>query len=179
MQSLDDRLCEWLNFYLPAGLSTYFAVRCSMFRECPKAGVNRSTYYRNFLSKDDIVVFFYEKIMLEYLNLYKAQSCKTLDRYLCMMFQHFFTYKNALLLLYKNGLSHLLLIVLNNFLGKQVLEKLPQQEHFKISFHIGGIYNFFILWFSHEMVESPEELTKISLSLLPPDALPMVMADSL
>lgn len=144
-----------------------------------KAGVNRSTYYRNFLSKDDIIVFFYEKIMLEYLNLYKTQSCKALDRYLCTMFKHFCSYKSALLLLYKNGLSHLLLIVLNSFFGKQVIEKQPKQEHFKIYFHIGGIYNFFILWFSHDMKESPEELTKISLSLLPPDARPMLITDSL
>lgn len=144
-----------------------------------KAGVNRSTYYRNFLSKDDIVVFFYEKIMLEYLNLYQAQSSNTLDGYLCTMFKHFYTYKNVLLLFYKNGLSHLLLIVLNSFFEKQVIEKLPQQEHFKIYYHIGGIYNFFILWFSHDMVESPKELTKISLSLLPPDARPMLMANNL
>lgn len=140
-----------------------------------KAGVNRSTYYRNFLSKDDIILFFYEKIMLEYLEAYQGQGQKTLGCYLSTLFHHFYQYKESLLLLYKNGLSHLLLKVLNNFFEQQVLRKLPQQDYYPVFYHIGGIYNFFLLWFAHNMEEPPESLVKISLSLLPPGAQPLLI----
>lgn len=174
-QMMKEYMCESLVLLLRD--KRYEEITVSEIAD--RAGVNRSTYYRNFLSKDDIVVFFYEKIMLEYLDLYQAQSRNTLEGYLCTMFRHFYTYKDALLLLYKNGLSHLLLKVLNRFFGKQVLEKLTLREHFRIYFHIGGIYNFFVLWFSTDMTEPPEELTKIALSLLPPDACPMLMTGGL
>lgn len=144
-----------------------------------KAGVNRSTYYRNFISKDDIVTFFYEEIMCSYLIEYQSQPQKTLESYLYIMFRHFSNYKKPLLLLYKNGLSHLLLTVLNRFFEQQVLEKCPAPEHFKIFFHIGGIYHFFMVWFSHGMEETPAELVKLSLPLLPPDTRPMLFSDGL
>lgn len=144
-----------------------------------KAGVNRSTYYRNFISKDDIIIFFYENIMLRYLNEYQNQSQHTIEKYFYIMFQHFYNNREPLLLLYQNGLSHLLLKVLNSFFERRAMESLPTQEHFKIFFHIGGIYNFFILWFLHDMKETPEELVKISLSFIPSDTPPMLVADNL
>lgn len=142
-----------------------------------KAGVNRSTYYRNFTSKDEIVISFYENIMRQYLSAYKSQSRQTLEKYLLTMFQCFYEYKAPLLLLCQKGLSHLLLKVLNSFFERQVLVKYPAREHFKIFFHIGGIYNFFMLWFLHDMRETPEELVKTALSIMPPDTRPMLAAD--
>jgi len=50
------------------------------------------------------------------------------------------------------------------------------KEQYNMYFHTGGIFNFYILWFSHDMKETPEELTKIALSFFPDNANPMLLA---
>ncbi|MDR0637329.1 MAG: TetR/AcrR family transcriptional regulator [Spirochaetaceae bacterium] len=58
-----------------------------------KAGVNRSTYYRNFNSKDDIIKYFYNKITFEHLERVKDKKDITMQDYLQKMFAHFYQYK--------------------------------------------------------------------------------------
>lgn len=140
-----------------------------------KAGVNRSTYYRNFANKEDIIKFYFEQIMNEYLIEYETLKDKSFDVYLRILFNHFYRYKSTLLLIYRDDLSYLLLEVLNNiFEQRQLLKLKNKKDRYRIYYHIGGIYNFFILWFSHYMEETPDELTKITVEMFPKDAKPVL-----
>lgn len=140
-----------------------------------KAGVNRSTYYRNFLSKEEIVKFYFEQIMNQYLTEYESLIDKSFEAYLCALFKHFYQHKTPLLLIYRNDLSYLILEILNEFFEKKQSQKpKSNQELFRLFYHIGGIYNFFILWFSHGMKETPNELTTIAVSMFPPDKTPVL-----
>ena len=141
-----------------------------------KAGVNRSTYYRNFSSKEDIVKFYFSNIMQNYLDEYKTSKNHSFENYMLTLFKHFHKYKKELLLIYKNGLAYLTLNVLNYQFEKSRAEKnISIEEQYKLYFHTGGIYNFYILWFSHDMKETPEELTKITLSFFSDNTNPMLL----
>lgn len=127
-----------------------------------KAGVNRSTYYRNFSSKDNIIEFFLCKIMNNYISEYIKLQTNSMKIYLYTIFKHFYYYKNELLLIYKNGLSYILLNVLNNCFDEIYnLKEINLELQYKLYYHIGGIYNNFILWFSNNMKETPEQLVDI------------------
>ena len=141
-----------------------------------KAGVNRSTYYRNFSSKEGIIKFYFSSIMEKYLNDYKNSNNYSFENYMLTLFKHFYEYKKELLQIYKNGLAYLILDVLN-YQFELSRDRMNDniKEKYKRYFHIGGIYNFYLLWFSHEMEETPEELTKITLSFFPDNARPLLL----
>ena len=52
-----------------------------------KAGVNRSTYYRNFSCKENIIETFFNKIMDDYLEEYKCMKNNSIKTYLYTLFK--------------------------------------------------------------------------------------------
>ena len=129
-----------------------------------KAGVNRSTYYRNFSSKNEIIKFYFNKIIYEYLETVSKDIA--FSEYLLIMFTHFYKYKRELLQIYKNGVSYLILEALNETFTA-FGETNTFDEQFKRYYHTGGIYNTFLLWFSDDMRKSPKHMSEITISILP------------
>lgn len=133
-----------------------------------KAGVNRSSYYRHFSGKEDILRFYLMTIMREYQETYRKGSDRTFHAYTRQIFDTFYAHCHDLLLIHRNGLSYLLLDVLNRcFRLKEPGRKIPAKEEFMISYHIGGIYNNLCLWMDHGMKETPAQMTDIALSFRP------------
>ncbi len=132
-----------------------------------KAGVNRSTYYRNFQSKNDIVVFYFKNIMYELLEVLSEED-NSLETYLFKMFSHFYNYKKELLLIYKQGLSNLILESFHEiFSNASRSSSLTFEERCKKYYHTGGIYNTLLLWFADEMCTPPKRMSEITFSHLP------------
>lgn len=136
-----------------------------------KAGVNRSTYYRHFNGKEDIIFYFFDSVMREYLEKIKTQK-PDLKSYLQNMFQHFLKYKKQMLVIYNSGLSLILLSVLEKHFHSQIDTSNPIDEQYKVSFYIGGIFNHLQMWFSRGMLESPEAMTQYAITVLPPQFVP-------
>ena len=138
-----------------------------------RAGVNRSTYYRNFNCKEDIIKFFYYQILE---NCISNKGDNTIEQHLINVFEQFLLYKDDLLCLHKNNLSYLLLESLNHFFTIQnpKLDSTIVRDNFEIYYHTGGIFNTFLLWFDSEMNISPQSLTRKSLQILPSDFKPML-----
>ena len=124
-----------------------------------RAGVHRATFYRHFTSKDDVL------------------RC---------VFQSFYENKTQMLLLNQAGLSGQLLDVLKDYFRFDVIPDIvtdgPEEEtgtesgagearastnieKYRMAYRIGGIYSCLLLWFSHDMRETPEEMTRIAASI--------------
>ena len=136
-----------------------------------KAGVHRSTYYRNFKSKEDIIRYYYHSILEEYRSINNVRV--DLKTHLFRIFTHYYKYKNELLLLYKADVSYLMLDSLNETFSLTFDGNTKIDKYF-VYYHTGGIYNNFILWFSTNMEESPQEITEIVCSFLPKNTKPML-----
>lgn len=142
-----------------------------------KAGVNRSTYYRHFESKENIILFYFDSIMNEYLNRFRSKQNTDFREYMLTMFETFYTHKDALLAIHREGLSVLLFDVLMKYFNFSEIEmSAPPIQQFAASYHLGGIYNNILLWFSHAMKETPKEMTRIALSFRPQQSLTLFRA---
>lgn len=136
-----------------------------------KAGVNRSTYYRHFSGKEDVIFYFLDSVMREYIEKARLQK-PDLESYLQNMFYHYLKYKKQMLIIYHAGLSAILLKVLEKYFHSQINTNQSLEEQYKVSFYIGGIFNHFVMWFSRGMKESPEEMTAYALLVLPAQFVP-------
>lgn len=137
-----------------------------------KAGVNRSTYYRNFNSKEEIIIFFYTSILNSCIP---VKPLPKIEEHLLNIFHQFLIYKKELLTLHKNNLSYLLLEVLNSYFKENHTEKsIDFKMKFELCYHTGGIFNTFLLWFDYEMKPEPNLLVKKSLELLPKNFKPFL-----
>lgn len=132
-----------------------------------KAGVNRSTYYRNFQSKNDIIIFYFNKIMSDFLESISVEGI-SLENYLFKLFSHFYNYKKELLLICKHGISYLLLESLHEmFNDGDGSGSLTFEEKCRKYYHTGGIYNTLLLWFAEDMSTTPKRMSEITFSHLP------------
>lgn len=135
-----------------------------------KAGVNRSTYYRHFNSKEEIVEFYYSTILKNYVQTIPEEI--QLYDYLLNMFKYYLKHKKQLILLHKSKLSYLLLNSLNIDFHQQTSFK-SFEEKCQVYYHTGGIFNFLLLWFENDMNISPQDLAKAAVSLLPSNTKPI------
>lgn len=142
-----------------------------------KAGVNRSTYYRNFNSKEEIIKFYFQSILKSFLELIDNKETVTLNEYLYKMYAQFIQYKIELLRIYRDGISYLILETLNEIFLKNH-KKYTFEKQYKIYYHTGGIYNIFLLWFNNDMQTSPEQMTELAVSILPDDFKPMLLVSN-
>ena len=131
------------------------------------AGVDRSTYYRHFTSREDVLEDYLDGLV----ELYIAQVDRTADRNgsLCELFTFFGGYRRELLLLYDNGLANLLLRALNRRISAVV-----QTDRYRMAYHLGGLFSVFLLWFDRRMAEPPEEMARMADGLLPDSFQPML-----
>ena len=129
-----------------------------------KAGVDRSSYYRHFKSKEDIISFFFDMVLKESLEGYTNLSSIDFTLYIHSIYTAFFNYRKEILLIHYANFSFLLLDVLSKrFQFSELAKDFPLSKQYELSYIIGGIYNNLIFWMSRDMKETPDELTEISL----------------
>ena len=122
-----------------------------------KAGVDRSTYYRHFTCKEDIVRFYYNALMDECSRAFRKSHCTTFDSYMRIRFKILYLHKTDLLRLHRSNLTHLLLDVMMDRYGREgVHDPTRLEQEFRRAYRTGGIYSTIRLWLDHGMRESPE-----------------------
>jgi AcrR family transcriptional regulator len=121
-----------------------------------KAGVNRVSFYRNYNSKEDIIINYLDKKTNEWWD--KQIQDKSGDVILGL-FNHYYNEKEILLLLYQSNLSHLLYQNILDCSGPK--ENLSNNVAYTNGWISGGIFGFLDEWIKRGCIETPQELAKI------------------
>lgn len=125
----------------------------------------RKTFYLNFSSKDDVLAYIINKVILEYTQ---AQSASSEDP-ISVIFEFCDKNRDFLSLLHKNNLLYLLLLRLNEVIpecnsttdmGNNPFVKLigDLDPDYLISFNIGAIWNVIFKWVNRGMTDSLDEI---------------------
>ncbi len=137
-----------------------------------KAGVSRMAFYRNYISKDDILVKKIKEDCLNFTNHIKESGKLNLKEVLTLAGTFFQDNVSYILTLERLGFSDVLL--------KQLLENISElfphifdnkESEFKANFYIGAIVGVFRHWFETGINESAEYIADFVCNLMDSDSL--------
>ena len=132
------------------------------------AGVARASYYRNFTSKEEVLI----KVTDEIWQNYREKAAKLSDDFfgydsILLVFRYFKTYKHFILCVYKAGLAYIYLDIFDRQLEEQIGD-MPYNDvgRYKIYFYSGALYNVFLKWLEGGMQETPAAMAQMVRSLI-------------
>lgn len=130
-----------------------------------KAGVSRMSYYRYFSNKIEILEFYIEYILDEYLKVTEKTSANEFQTYEHILdsLKYFFQYKGFICCLKKSGFGIMFLDKLNAYVKKQY--NLLNSNEYILYYYVGGIFNIYIQWITRNTPESAEEIASIIFQL--------------
>lgn len=121
-----------------------------------KAGVVRMSFYRNYTSKEDVILKHLYKI---YEKWGKNINDDDPSKFIINLFELFESMKPTIEILYKANLSHLLLRFLNTVCGAN-----PEQKNiytYYSSIIAGSFFGWYDAWLRRGSQESPEEMLEL------------------
>ena len=141
------------------------------------AGVARASFYRNYESKEDVLVTLIRDVLeLFRRNVKESPEGLYARENILMSFRFFYRYRRYLLDLCRCGFASLMLEELNHF-HESMEGTMPSSsmERYSLYMYIGALFNTTVTWLSDENPVPPEEMAgffyrKIHTqsSLLPP-----------
>lgn len=128
-----------------------------------KAGVARASYYRNYESKEDVLVTLIRDV-LEYFRMtmeYDLADGITYE-HMARCFAFFKEFGEYALNLYESGFASLILDELNQF-HEMLAGTMPASsiERYELYMYMGALFNTVMNWLQSGAKESPEEMAKL------------------
>lgn len=127
------------------------------------AGVARVSFYRNYDSKEDVLLTLIEDVLEQYWDAIDGseENYYSYDN-VCRGFQYLKKYGSFVLDLYEFGYGSILLERLNWF-HEQIAGTMPNRsiEKYQIYMYIGALYNTAIVWLQNGAKESAEDIAGI------------------
>ena len=129
-----------------------------------RAGVARTTYYRNFQTKEEVIERFIDMIFEQFEAEYPIENIRQryTEAHIQNIFRYVVRYHHRLELIHKSELSAVFLNRLNSFL-LGIAEKdatLTPQEKLHVYFLAGAEYNFIFNWYLQYPGRNREEIIK-------------------
>lgn len=135
-----------------------------------KAGVARASFYRNYCSKENVVVTLIRDILREYREQVRYEDGRFYTYHnVLLSFQYFEKYRDYVLNLYRSGFAAVILEELNLF-HESMEGTMPAASvrRFELYVYIGALFNTAVVWLSEEDRISAEELTAFFLDKVCP-----------
>lgn len=124
------------------------------------AGVARASFYRNYCSKEDVLV----TLIRDVLEVFRSEADmerRSLYSYenILLSFQYFQRYRSYILDLYSSGFASILLEELNRF-HESIEGTMPSSsiEKYQLYLYIGALFNTGMVWLSEDDKTTPEEM---------------------
>lgn len=133
-----------------------------------KSGVARASYYRNYYTKEGIIIEATENAKASYMARLAETGC-AYNSYegILLAFRYFNAYRKHILNVYNAGLSSIYLKLLDEYLENEEGDmKQTDIRRYMLYFYSGAVYNVFIKWLENGMEESPEEVATLVYSLI-------------
>ena len=139
------------------------------------AGVARASYYRNFHSKEEVLIKITDDIMEEYRK--RAEKLEN-DFFsyeaILLIFRYFKTYKKFILSVYKAGLAYIYLDLFDQELENHMGDMPYNDIHrYKVYFYSGALYTVFLKWLQNGMKEHPSAMASMVTEMLEQGAYPL------
>ncbi|MFI3239415.1 MAG: TetR/AcrR family transcriptional regulator [Bacteroidales bacterium] len=141
---------------------------------CDKSPLVRKTFYNNFKSKNDIIIYVSDKLLKEFVETIHRDGIYTLSHISLLFFKFGLDNKDILILFRDNSLLLFFTHVFNQYLPhfNNLLRtnkrnvKITTRIQYVHAFHAAGILKMLFTWLDTGMKETPEELSKIYTSIV-------------
>lgn len=159
------RTREWIFNALLTLLETmpYEDIKISNITD--KADVARQTFYRNYKSKDDIIVNYLDDRFNEFKAKAKEAQNRSTAATFILSFELFMEHREALIKIKNAGLDYLLfnqLLSYNKYFLNHVSEKEQNNSNlhneYFVKFQVGGLATIVLEWIKRDMSMTPEEI---------------------
>ncbi len=127
-----------------------------------KAGVARASFYRNFKTKEDLISYFLNTLLLQYKEKYSADLAH-IARYdnVLRTFNYVYQYKKELYSLFSAKLGQMVLDAFNEYIITSTdLQYKKQLYKYPFYSYAGALYNVIYYWIISGCKESPQEITE-------------------
>ncbi len=141
---------------------------------CDNTPLTRRTFYNNFSSKEDVVIFVCNNLMDRYIEILRSEESVTLATIALRFCQFGASNKELFMLLIENDIYHIFVRVgikrivdIGSFVSKNMVDGVSDIQRKYINlFHAVGTLKLFEQWLIGGMKESPEEMSNIYTSIV-------------
>lgn len=162
---------EWMTKALVELMKEHSYDSITVKQICEKAGVSRMTYYRNYVSKDDIFSSYSSYLTQLLAEEMRKHSVFTAKSYWSLLFSFIYENREFISTLVNSGKGETILDIMN-----ANLESIIGSEHkFAALISAGGFYNMMLNWAKSNFSESPERLAETMCRMMNPVFTEMVI----
>jgi AcrR family transcriptional regulator len=126
---------------------------------CDCAQVNRASYYRNFKSKEEVLLYKVQLLWQRWDKEYSTLISEDALKQIADTFSFFLSIRGVLIPIYSAGLPHILLRHISVLIGPNNEDDI--EDVFRRSFFTLGIYGVASEWIKRGMTQSPEEMASL------------------
>lgn len=123
---------------------------------CRQAGVGRASFYRNYRTKEEVILRHLADLLRRWSRKYEGRTDFNLIE---AIFEHFYENREIFILLYKRGLAYLSLDSVKSACGAK-----PHQDNmtaYTAAFISYGLYGWIEEWFKRGMPETPRQMAML------------------